>query len=46
MFERSSIEFYLVNMDKAIISTTVVFLLKVFREQNAQFQKSKCDNMF
>ena len=45
MFERSSIEFYLF-MDKAMISTTVVFVLKVLREQNAQFHKSKCDNMF
>ena len=33
-------------MDKAMISTTVVFVLKVLREQNAQFHKSKCDNMF
>ena len=53
MFERSSIEFYFFFililiwfMDKAMISTTVVFVLKVLREQNAQFHKSKCDNMF
>ena len=39
MFERSSVLNSIWFMDKAMILTTVVFVLKVLREQNAQFHK-------